>query len=441
MPEIGVTRARHRLTAKERRVEYVIVATVCLLAGVIGGGAAVFFYLVVRRQQLAEATAALKKGTDELVEGRRALDIERKQVDEAAMGTSIRKAELDTREKALTARFATYDDLQRENEICKRDLRNIQMNIRKSRMDVAQTMRRQEELDKRSQDLAARYLKENVKIISGAVTSRNFTALKQRLLDVIEKCREIGFEVTPAQENLLVEDLKEEFEKAVRAELEREEQARIRAQIREEQKLQREIDRELKQAERERAIIRAALDRALAEAKTAHSQEIDQLQEKLAEAEARSQRAISQAQMTRAGNVYVISNIGSFGEGVYKVGMTRRLQPQERVKELGDASVPFPFDVHMMISCNDAPALENALHRGLHKLRVNKMNPRKEFFRTEFASILKIVEEHHGKVDYLADAEALEYRQSMTMTDADAEYVEEVYEQAEEEIESTPDGA
>jgi hypothetical protein len=315
------------------------------------------------------------------------------------------------------------------------------MNIRKSRMDVAQTMRRQEELDKRSQDLAARYLKENVKIISGAVTSRNFTALKQRLLDVIEKCREIGFEVTPAQENLLVEDLKEEFEKAVRAELEREEQARIRAQIREEQKLQREIDRELKQAERERAIIRAALDRALAEAKTAHSQEIDQLQEKLAEAEARSQRAISQAQMTRAGNVYVISNIGSFGEGVYKVGMTRRLQPQERVKELGDASVPFPFDVHMMISCNDAPALENALHRGLHKLRVNKMNPRKEFFRTEFASILKIVEEHHGKVDYLADAEALEYRQSMTMTDADAEYVEEVYEQAEEEIESTPDGA
>ena len=80
--------------------------------------------------------------------------------------------------------------------------------------------------------------------------------------------------------------------------------------------------------------------------------------------------------------MYVLSNIGSFGEGVYKIGMTRRLEPQDRVRELGDASVPFPFDVHMMISCDDAPSLENALHRESHKQRVNKVNFRKEFFRT-----------------------------------------------------------
>ena len=90
---------------------------------------------------------------------------------------------------------------------------------------------------------------------------------------------------------------------------------------------------------------------------------------KLAEAQASSERAKSMAQLTKAGHVYILSNIGSFGEGIFKVGMTRRLEPQDRVKELGDASVPFPFDVHAMISCENAPGLENALHKELARYR------------------------------------------------------------------------
>jgi hypothetical protein len=113
------------------------------------------------------------------------------------------------------------------------------------------------------------------------------------------------------------------------------------------------------------------------------------------------------AQQTKAGNVYVISNVGTFGAGVFKVGMTRRLEPLDRIRELGDASVPFPFDVHMMISCEDAPALECALHRALHKSRINRVNPRKEFFRTDLQLIVDVVQEHHGCVDYAADPEAL----------------------------------
>ena len=132
----------------------------------------------------------------------------------------------------------------------------------------------------------------------------------------------------------------------------------------------------------------------MANAHGQYSEQIEQLQAKLADAEARSQRAVSQAQLTKSGHVYVISNIGSFGENVYKIGMTRRFEPLMRIRELSDASVPFPFDVHVMIYCNDAPAMENILHRALHKSRINKVNPRKEFFRTDFDAIGTIVREH-----------------------------------------------
>jgi hypothetical protein len=131
--------------------------------------------------------------------------------------------------------------------------------------------------------------------------------------------------------------------------------------------------------------------------------------------------------------VYIISNVGSFGEGVFKVGMTRRLQPHERVDELSCAEVPFCFDIHMMINCKDAPALENALHRELHKLRVNKINPRKEFFKADMQTLVELVKKHHGEVEYTADAEALEYRQSLSLTDEESLYIEQVYRNNEEE--------
>jgi hypothetical protein len=111
------------------------------------------------------------------------------------------------------------------------------------------------------------------------------------------------------------------------------------------------------------------------------------LQQQLAEAEARNQRARSMAEQTRAGNVYIISNIGSFGDGILKIGMTRRQDPMDRIHELGDASVPFEFDVHAMIATHDAPALERELHARFDDRRVNRINPRKEFFRVTIAEL------------------------------------------------------
>ena len=157
------------------------------------------------------------------------------------------------------------------------------------------------------------------------------------------------------------------------------------------------------------------------------------------QAEEKAQRTISQAQLTKSGYVYVVSNIGSFGEGVFKVGLTRRLEPLERIWELSGAAVPFPFDVHMMISSDDAPALENALHRNLWKHRVNKTNPRKEFFKADITTIWEIAKEHKGDVQYIADAEALQYRESLSMPDEDQEFIEKVYAGLGEEEEASPD--
>jgi hypothetical protein len=104
------------------------------------------------------------------------------------------------------------------------------------------------------------------------------------------------------------------------------------------------------------------------------------LKYKFDELQLKNQRALSMAQQTRLGHVYVISNIGSFGENIYKIGMTRRLEFLDRVKGLGDASVPFSFDVHTIIKADDVPTLEKMLHKKFANKKVNKVNSRKEFF-------------------------------------------------------------
>jgi hypothetical protein len=141
--------------------------------------------------------------------------------------------------------------------------------------------------------------------------------------------------------------------------------------------------------------------------------DIEELQRRLTEAQANKERALSRAQMTRSGHVYIISNVGSFGEHVYKIGMTRRLDPMDRVRELGDASVPFQFDVHAIIYAEDAPALEASLHRLFAKRRVNRVNERKEFFKATIDEIAQAVVEHHGQIEIVKDAEAAEYRKTL----------------------------
>ncbi len=394
------------------------------IVGGVAAGAVVYLLIQKRHQQAVQRESAARAEQNRLAALRESLQAEyarkERELEQSRRHLASREAEFDKR-------FVTYDELAQENSMLKRDLQNIDVSLHKLRLDHELVAQQQVQLDERSRALAQRYLSETVQAVSAALTPNNFAAAKARLLDVIERCREIGFAVSADQEAGYVAELKAGFQRVVKAAVEREEQARIKAQVREEGKLQREIDRELEQIQRERLAIQAALDRALAEARDRHSEEVQLLQARLAEAEAKSQRALSMAQQTKAGNVYVISNIGSFGEGVLKIGMTRRLEPMDRIRELGDASVPFPYDVHMMIACDNAPALENAIHRALHKSRINRVNPRKEYFRADLDAIVQLVKKHHGDVLYRADPEALEYRQSLTISEADAEYIEQVY--------------
>lgn len=203
---------------------------------------------------------------------------------------------------------------------------------------------------------------------------------------------------------------------------EREEQRRIKEQIREEEKARREYEKAMRDAAKEEDTIRKAMEKAQQaiakaseEQKAKYEAQLADLEQKLVEAEAKNQRALSMAQQTKSGHVYIISNIGSFGENVYKIGMTRRLEPLDRVRELGDASVPFPFDVHAMIYCEDAPKLETELHRFFVQNQVNKVNPRKEFFRIPISDIKKEVEKREVEVKWTMTALASEYKETLAI--------------------------
>ncbi len=220
------------------------------------------------------------------------------------------------------------------------------------------------------------------------------------------------------------DSIKEQFYTKVellsRVQMEREAQAELKRQMREEKQREDEIARMQKEAEEEEIRLeeqRVLLEKALVAAKGEHKAELErqriELGQLIADTHKLYERAKSMAQLTKQGHVYIISNIGSFGDDVYKVGMTRRLEPMDRIKELGDASVPFEFDVHAMISCDDAPALEKALHIELSPHQMNKVNPRKEFFKVNLPTIIDHVTKHHGTVEYVVDPVALQYFKTM----------------------------
>ncbi len=201
-----------------------------------------------------------------------------------------------------------------------------------------------------------------------------------------------------------------------------EEQRALREKMREEEKARKEFERAQKEAAKEEEMIKKAMEKAqemLAKAseaqKAKYEAQLQELEEKLNTAEEKGQRALSMAQQTKKGTVYIISNIGSFGENVYKVGMTRRLDPLDRVRELGDASVPFPFDVHAFIESDDAPALESQLHKDLSIMRLNKVNSKKEFFRVDLATIQKIVDSQKLNVHWTLVAAAEQYRETLAI--------------------------
>lgn len=220
---------------------------------------------------------------------------------------------------------------------------------------------------------------------------------------------------------LRLEEQRYVFEHKYKKEMELEEQRYMRETLREEAKVKREIEKFVIEREKEEKSYQKDLKQALLTIETASQEQIDkltlhieELKLKLSRATEEKERALSMAQLTRSGYVYIISNKGSFGQNVYKIGMTRRLEPLDRVRELSGASVPFYYDVHALIPSDDAPSLENKLHNKFAAKRVNKVNQRREFFRLSPEDIENALKEFvEEEVNIIHDVVSDQYEETL----------------------------
>lgn len=254
----------------------------------------------------------------------------------------------------------------------------------------------------------------------------NVMVMEERIHKAFEVMNKMGtvwnIFITQDYLDIKLEELSLNHELEEKLYKEKEEQRRIQEQMREEEKVQREIEQAKKEAEDEEMRYQKALEKARVELEKAKGAELDELNEKVESLEQQLQaahelkeRAISRAQITKSGHVYIISNIGSFGENVFKIGVTRRLEPFDRIKELGDASVPFGFDVHAMVYSENAPELEGKLHEYFERKRVNLVNDRKEFFNVTVGELEEFSKANNLVITITKLAEAKEYRETLAL--------------------------
>lgn len=261
--------------------------------------------------------------------------------------------------------------------------------------------------------------------IVAKVKYTNFDASLDRIYKSAEAISKLGnimsIFVTPKYIDAKVKELRLAFEYQQKKQSEKEELKAARAEQREQAKIQKEIEEQRKKIEKEQNHYQTAYEKLIAQL-TLHPDNADllnkraELETKLSDIDkALTDIDYRQANM-KAGYVYIISNIGAFGENVYKIGMTRRLDPQERVDELGDASVPFNFDVHAMIFSDDAPALETALHHAFEDRKLNMVNQRREFFNVTLDEIKEVIRKNFDKtVEFIDTPDAEQYRISQRM--------------------------
>jgi hypothetical protein len=258
------------------------------------------------------------------------------------------------------------------------------------------------------------------------VNWNNVTRMIERIQKSFEAINLLGevvnTRISDAYLRLCLAELRLTHEYEMKKQEEKEKAREDRERMREEERAQRDFER----AQREAAIEKAKAEKALAAARDALQKatgehleaiqaEIQVLEERMADAQSKQDRAVSMAQLTRMGHVYVISNVGSFGENVFKMGMTRRLEPDDRIHELSGAAVPFGFDVHGMIFSEDSPGLETALHTKFADRRLNLVNSRKEYFRATLDEISAFVQSLGLNVEFVKTPEAKQFRESEAM--------------------------
>lgn len=242
----------------------------------------------------------------------------------------------------------------------------------------------------------------------------NVVAMEKRILNATKQINNanasMGLKIREKYVSLKLDELHLTHEYRERLKIEKDERAELARAQREEKKLVAQAEA----AEKEEKKYAELLERVRNEAGVDEGR-IQELEAALAKAQSESNRARAMAQMTRSGYVYIISNIGSFGDDIVKIGLTRRLDPDDRVRELSDASVPFAFDTHAMIYSEDAPTLETALHNEFSERRINASNLRKEFFRANLDEIEGAVRNLAPDATFFKDREAQEWHETLAI--------------------------
>ena len=258
------------------------------------------------------------------------------------------------------------------------------------------------------------------------VTKSNIETIEKRINRSFEQLNKLnepnGIRITVEYYDLKIDEAHIALEYELKKEAEKEQLREQREREREEKKLQQEIAREQRKYEKDENHFLKAQKEVQEKISNSKNQvevdslkaELAELQKQLNEISEKKEKLTNRAENPTAGYVYIISNIGSFGKNVFKIGVTRRLDPMERINELGSASVPFKFDVHALIFSDDAFKLETELHNHFAKQRVNQVNSRKEYFNISIDDVKQVLEKYRNLTfDFHEVPEAEEYRESL----------------------------
>jgi len=317
----------------------------------------------------------------------------------------------------------------KQNKIIQ-EQKNLVLNDNAAKCDTKWTIgddsRKGEAVIKKYKSLMLRAFNGECDSLITKVKWNNFENLKERINKTFETLNKLGagfnVYITTSYRNLKIDELILEHEYNLKVKEEKEKMKAIQDELREEEKARRDFEKAQKEAEKNELAYQKALEKAQREITTATDEtyeklknQITELENELRSAKEKKERALSMAQQTKRGHVYIISNIGAFGENVYKIGMTRRLEPIDRVKELGDASVPFQFDIHAMIYSDEARTLEYELHKAFSNKKINMLNYRKEFFKVTLEEIEETIKLLGFQAEFIKIPEAMEYRETVAL--------------------------
>ena len=381
---------------------------------------------------VASLEAQIRSGTTRIAQLDSAIGNLEKQIDDKRKQLAIFEVDLNAQEYGLykpTFEFANSDlykeklkELRDRQKAC---IKNDSAVIGSTTWEVNGSVAKGRAMVNDNKKLLLRAFNVECDDIVANVRVSNLERSIERIRKISEQISKLGrtmsISITPGYIRLKIDEVKLALDYQQKKQEEKERQKELRAQEREEAKVLKEIEEEKKRLQKEQAHYENALKVVLAQIeKNGESEELlkkkEQLESEIQETEKAMADVDYRAANRKAGYVYIISNIGAFGENVYKIGMTRRLDPQERVDELGDASVPFNFDVHAMIFTEDAPALETALHNAFEAYKLNKINPRREFFAVSLDEIKTEVRKNFDRtVEWIDVAEADQYRQSQLL--------------------------